>query len=187
MKALFTIAVIVVLITSLPALARAQSTETASAAVEFNITLTDYSFVIEGLEAEQPLQLQAGQAYLLHFKNTSATLMSHEVLIGKDPLMLPGGFKHDYSEALLGDVEVVLSSQMDGKDFTIGAAGLNEFELAVGQEMTLEFTLPDDKVGDWEMGCFQFLSMDDTEEHPGPSHYDVGMHLPIVVSPASDT
>ena len=168
----------------LPVFAQDDMASEPAPAVEFNITLMDYTFVVDGLEADQPLQLQAGQAYRLHVKNNSSTMMAHEVLMGRNANTLEGGFKHDYAEPMLSDVEVVLTSQMDGKDFLIGVAGLNEFELSVGQEMTLEFTLPEDKVGDWEIGCFEFLNMANTEDDPGPTHYDVGMHLPIVVSTA---
>ena len=169
---------------SLPVFAQEHNMDMATDAVVFNISMTDYSFVVDGLDANQPLELQAGQVYQMHFRNDSSLNMAHEVLVGRNPNTLEGGFKHDFAEPLLSDVEVMLTSQMDGKDFMIGAAGLNEFELAVGQEITLEFTLPDDKVGDWEIGCFEFLSMDNSEDNPGPTHYDVGMHLPITVRAA---
>lgn len=181
----FTLIALLVLIIGAPVFAQDETTPAPDAAIEFNITMTDYNFVVDGLEANQPLQLEAGQAYRLHVMNNSTTMMAHEVLMGRNANTLEGGFKHDYAEPMLSDVEVVLTSQMDGKDFLIGVAGLNEFELSVGQEMTLEFTLPDDKVGDWEIGCFEFLSMENTEENPGPTHYDVGMHLPIEVSAAN--
>jgi hypothetical protein len=171
----------------LPAAAQDASSPTPPPPIPINITMTDYNFVVEGLAANQPLELHVGQPYEIHFKNTSATQMPHEVLMGKDAMTLKGGFKHDYSTPMLDDVEVELSGEMNGHEFLVGAAGLNEFELPVGGEITISFTLPDEKVGEWEMGCFEFLSMDNTVDNPGPTHYDAGMHLAISVKPAAAT
>jgi len=181
-RKLYVIFVLLIICASVPVFAQDSTEATATEAVKINISLTDYNFVIDGVEAMQPLQLMAGQAYQIHFKNDSAMLMTHEVLLGRNANTLKGGFKHDFAEPMLSEVEVVLTSQMNGKDFLIGVAGLNEFELSAGQEMTLEFTLSDDKIGTWEIGCFEFLSMNDTEDHPGATHFDVGMHLPVEVS-----
>jgi hypothetical protein len=177
------IAVLLVLLAALPAAAQQHSMTMPTDAIKFNITLTDYSFVVEGQAADQPLELQAGQAYELHFKNDSATQMAHEVLFGKDPTIIGGQFKHDFTTPLLGDVPVMLSNPLD-KDFMVNVPGLDQFQIGVGKEITLDFTLPDDKVGDWELGCFEYVSMDNNDENPGPTHYDKGMHLPIIVKPA---
>ena len=105
----------------------------------------------------------------------------HEILFGRNPTKYPGGYAHTYSEPLLDDVAVMLTNPLD-KDFMVNVPGLDQFQIGVGKQMTIEFTLPDSKVGSWEMGCFEFVSMNNSEANPGPTHYDVGMHLPIVVS-----
>ncbi len=111
--------------------------------------------------------------------------MDHEILFGRNPQILDGTIHLDYTEPLLNDVPVTLTGTFGGHDFLFSANGMNELEIPTGGQLTLDFTLPDAKVGNWEVGCFEFLSMDNTDEHPGPTHYDVGMHLPIVVRPAS--
>ncbi len=174
----------VLLLAALPVAAQEDSGSALPDAVEFNITLTDYSFVVEGMEANQPLELQAGQPYVFHFTNASGSHMAHEVLVGQNAMTLEGGFKHDYETPMLDDVEAVLTIQMGDYEYLVGAAGLNEFEVPPDGEINLSITLPETKVGEWEIGCFEFLSMDNTEEDPGPTHYDVGMHLPIIVTAA---
>ena len=108
--------------------------------------------------------------------------MAHEVLFGKNITKL-GDFAHTYTDPLLSDVPVMITSAADS-DFMVNVAGLNQFQVGADKALTIQFTLPDAKVGDWELGCFEFMSMDSTEDHPGPTHYDVGMHLPITVMAA---
>ena len=152
---------------------------TAEPPYPITITMTEYKFSIEGQADATPLQLETGKEYELHFKN--AGTLEHEVLIGSGPIIIKDGFHHDFHHLLLSDVEVVLSGQMNGGDFTIGVAGLNEFQLKAGQEMVTTFTLPDNKVGAWEMGCFVSLNLNATDTDPGAGHYDVGMHIPVNV------
>ena len=180
----FTVIALLVLMGSFPVAAQEHSMDMAEDAVEVNISLTDYNFLVEGQDVTDPLELQAGQVYQLHFVNNSLLDTSHEVLFGKDPMALDSSFNHQFMSALLGNTPVMLVGQMDTKDFMINAAGLNQFQLAPGQEITLQFTLPDDMAGEWELGCFVFLSTENSEENPGPTHYDVGMKLPIVVTAA---
>jgi len=169
----------------LPALAQDGANPAAPPAIEFNISLTDYNFAVEGLDAGKPLALTAGQTYRLHFSNDSAMKMGHEVLFGKNANVVAGSSHLDYADSLLDDVEVLLSGTINGNDFVFVSSGMKELEVASGQALTIEFTLPDDKVGDWEIGCFEFLSTTNTDDNPGPTHYDVGMHIPVVVSAAA--
>jgi len=151
-------------------------------AVKINIAMSDYSFVVDGQKPDQPLELQAGQPYVLTFTNKSESKMAHEVLFGKDVTKL-GDFAHTYADPLLSDVPVMLTSAADA-DFMINVPGLDQFQIGADKAITIEFTLPDEKVGDWELGCFEYLSMTNSDDNPGPTHYDVGMHLPIVVMAA---
>jgi hypothetical protein len=144
-----------------------------------NISLTEYKFSVEGEADDQPLQLETGATYRIHFKNVG--LFKHEVLIGSDPKIIQGGFKHDFENLLLSDVEVEISSSEDNPQFVIGVPGLNEFELAPQQELMVSFTLPEDKIGAWEMACFVSIDPNAPEDNPGEGHYDVGMHIPVNV------
>lgn len=144
-----------------------------------NFTLSEYKIEIEGQGDNSALELETGKEYTLHFTNGGT--LTHEVLIGSDPIVIADNYHHDFANLLLADVEVSITGEMNGAEFAIGVAGLNEFEINPGQEMTITFTLPDDKVGEWEMGCFVSLDPNAPEDDPGAGHYDVGMHIPVTV------
>lgn len=146
--------------------------------VTFNITMSEYKYVVEGQTEGDPIQLETGKPYRLVFKNAGTS--EHEGLFGQEPKIL-NGFKHDFTNNLLEDVETTVTNGQEESGYTVGAAGLIEFELRIDQELAITFTLPDDKVGDWEMGCFVSLDPNAPEDNPGAGHYDVGMHLPITV------
>ena len=178
---------LLVLIVGAPVFAQDETTPAPDAVTEFNITMSDYKFTVEGQDASQPLHLEVGQLYRLHLTSTSVTKIAHEILFGKNPNVVAGTSHLDYADPLLADVEVLFSGTNNGGDFAFAATGMKELEVEPGQELTLEFTLPDSKVGAWEIGCFEFMSMTSTDANPGPSHYDVGMHLPVIVTPPASS
>ncbi len=146
--------------------------------VSFNISMSEYKYVVEGQKEGEAIKLETGKPYRFIFHNMGTG--EHEALIGHEPKIL-GGFKHDFTNNLLEDVETTITNGEEESGFTIGAAGFNEFEILVKQTLAIEFTLPDEKVGDWELGCFVSLDPNAPEDNPGAGHYDVGMHLPINV------
>jgi uncharacterized cupredoxin-like copper-binding protein len=148
----------------------------------YNITMKEYEFDVEDMEAGAPLEFEAGELYELHF--TNAGEVEHEVLIGQNPLVTDAenNFHLDFEANLLDDVEVSIRGEMNDADFVIGVTGLIEFEINPGQELTLSFTLPEEKVGEWQIACFVSVDPDATEEEPGATHFDLGMTLPVVVS-----
>ncbi len=153
-------------------------------AVIFNISMSEYKYVVDGQKEGEPIKLETGKPYRFIFHNMGTG--EHEALIGQEPKIL-NGFKHDFTNNLLEDVETTITNGQEESGFTIGAAGLAEFELLVKQDIAIEFTLPDDKVGDWELGCFVSLDPKATDDNPGAGHYDVGMHLPITVVKGSSS
>ena len=144
-----------------------------------NISMSEYKYVVDGQKDGDPIKLETGKPYRLVFHNVGT--LEHEVLIGQAAITITGGFKHDFKSALLEDVETVITNGQAESGFTVGAAGLAEFELRVKQDLAISFTLPDDKVGDWELGCFVSLDPKATADNPGAGHYDVGMHLLVTV------
>ncbi|MEP6987172.1 MAG: hypothetical protein ABI970_16315 [Chloroflexota bacterium] len=142
------------------------------------INVSEYKYVVDGLKEGDPIKLETGKPYQLVF--TNAGTGEHEALFGSEPKIL-NGFKHDFTNNLLEDVETTITDGQDESGFTIGATGLAEFEIIVKQKLAIEFTLPDDKVGEWEMGCFVSLDPKAPEDNPGAGHYDVGMHIPVIV------
>ncbi|MBA3873855.1 MAG: hypothetical protein H0X30_32385 [Anaerolineae bacterium] len=153
--------------------------QAATEPVIFNITMSEYKFAVDGQKDGDPIRLETGKPYRFIFHNIGTS--QHEALIGQKPKIITGGFKHDFTTNLLEDVETTITNGQETSGFTIGAAGLAEFELLTKQDIAIEFTLPDDKVGDWEMGCFVSLDPNATDDNPGAGHYDVGMHLPVTV------
>jgi uncharacterized cupredoxin-like copper-binding protein len=151
----------------------------------YNFSMQEFSFLVEGMEEGAPLQLEAGKLYELHFTNEGALM--HELLAGQEALVTDA--EHDYhldfATNLLDDVEVSISGEMNGEPFIIGVAGLVEFELSPGQSLTISFTLPEEKVGEWEIACFSSIDPKATEENPGLTHFDLGMKVPVVVSAPS--
>lgn len=145
----------------------------------FNINMSEYKYVVDGQKEGDPIRLETGKPYRLVFHNIGTS--EHEALIGQQPKIITGGYKHDFTNNLLEDVETTITNGHEESGFTIGASGLAEFELLIKQDIAIEFTLPDDKVGDWELGCFVSLDPNATEENPGAGHYDAGMHLPVTV------
>lgn len=172
--------VIVAISTVVPVVAlSAPVKQKADEPIKFDISMSEYKYVVDGQKEGEPIKLETGKPYKFVFHNVGSS--EHEALIGQDPITITGGFKHDFKNSLLDNVETVITNGQEESGFTIGATGLAEFELLVKQDLAIEFTLPDDKVGDWEMGCFVSLDPNATEENPGSGHYDVGMHLPVVV------
>jgi hypothetical protein len=153
--------------------------------ITFNISMSEYKYVVDGQKEGDPIRLETGKPYRFVFHNIGTS--EHEALIGQEPKIITGGFKHDFTNNLLEDVETTITNGQEESGFTIGAAGLAEFELLTKQNLAIEFTLPDDKVGDWEMGCFVSLDPKAPEDNPGAGHYDVGMHLPVTVVKGSSS
>ncbi|MEP6985448.1 MAG: hypothetical protein ABI970_07615 [Chloroflexota bacterium] len=151
-------------------------------ATKISITLSEYSFQIEGQKTGEALQLKTNTAYEITVKDGG--LLNHELLIGTAVKTVNGGFLHDYGTFLLDGVDVEVSGSMNDKAFTIVAPGIHEVQLAPGQEVTLAFTLTDDKAGKWEAGCFNYMQATNNDDNPGPSHYDVGMKLEVDVAQA---
>jgi len=158
--------------------------QAADAPTTFDITMTEYKYVVAGQKEGDPIKLETGKPYRFVFHNVGTS--EHEALFGQEPKIL-NGFKHDFTNNLLEDVETTITNGQEESGFTIGAAGLAEFELLIKQDIAIEFTLPDDKVGDWELGCFVSLDPKATDDNPGAGHYDVGMHLPITVAKGSSS
>ena len=158
--------------------------QAVDAPTTFDISMSEYKYVVAGQKEGDPIKLETGKPYRFVFHNVGTS--EHEALFGQEPKIL-NGFKHDFTNNLLEDVETTITNGQEESGFTIGAAGLAEFELLIKQDIAIEFTLPDDKVGDWELGCFVSLDPKATDDNPGAGHYDVGMHLPIMVVKGSSS
>lgn len=138
--------------------------------VKLEVLLGEFYFQVEGAEKNAPIVLEAGKTYELELKNVGNVL--HEVAIGKE-VITEGGKAVGFAENLLEDVDVEIHGRMlvDGQErrFEVEAETLEEVELEPGVVLEVEFTIPEDRVGDWEMACFV------------PGHYEAGMRAPVQV------
>ena len=128
-------------------------------------------FQVEGRAQNAPILLVAGKPYRLRAKNVGSAL--HELVMGRGLTGQDAQGPQGYEEDLLHGVEVAVQGKAlaggEGRAFEVEALGLAELELDPGVELTVEFTLPRDRAGVWEMGCF------------APGHYQAGMHVPLEV------
>lgn len=108
----------------------------------------------EEVEAEKnaPIRITAGERHLIRFENEGT--VEHEVHFGLNP-DLEARF---YKENLFGP---------RGEHAAHGWLGLH---LLPGESATLHIWIPEDRKGEWEIGCFM------------PGHYEAGQHAPFIVT-----
>ncbi len=123
------------------------------------------------------VRLKVGQQVRITFRNDGAK--DHEFMIGRGVATMSGK-PMGYQTWLLPGTKMAF--QRDGKEIMSMDAMGGQMEMgtpedagmmlvkAKGSPITLSFTVPD-KVGEWEMGCFQ----DDG------AHYDEGMKGKVVI------
>ena len=153
-------------------------------AAKFTIVMNEYSFVVDGQKAGDPIQLKVNQLYDMTVQNVGK--IPHEIWWGKNTQMQDGRLD-GYSTNLFAGVDVaIFGTQAAGQDpFEIDAPGLTEIALTPGQTLTVEFTLPDTAKGAWEIGCFQPIPAS-TPEAPATAdpvvpHYMAGMNAKLIV------
>jgi uncharacterized cupredoxin-like copper-binding protein len=139
--------------------------------------------------------LTAGQKVRIVLENQGEK--NHELMIGKNVIRMangaPDGFEIDFFEGiedlvqvqlgmgsmLMIDGETVMGMDMGEEDGGMDMGGEGEMDHmgwmlmspAGSGKTIIEFTVPADKVGEWEMGCF---------EDEG-THYDDGMRGTLTV------
>jgi uncharacterized cupredoxin-like copper-binding protein len=150
-------------IASLTALGIAQEEEATPDAIKLAFTLNEMNFILEGQQPNTPVVLEAGKSYALSFENRGK--LKHEVLWGRSPIKTATGTLEDYETNLFATSEAVVAS----KGWEVVNAGLIELVLEPGQKMEVMVTIPEEMLGEWDMGCFQ------------PGHYEAGMHAAITV------
>lgn len=142
--------------------------------VMINLLMREYAYL------PKTLYLPAGKNVTLVLYNRGT--VPHEFMAGRDVTGDRDGFKEDLFEG----VEVLMEGGMpedaehheeghsESKAHDQESSGTEHHEgedhngtrilVAPGEAATMNFTLPLDRKGEWEMGCFQ------------PDHYESGMH-----------
>jgi uncharacterized cupredoxin-like copper-binding protein len=130
------------------------------------IDVGEFYFRVRGQPPGAPLVLTAGERTEMVFWNHGRKL--HEVYWGRDVVM-EAGRPDGYAIQLFDGVEVEVFGKMAGRGFKIEAGSLLEIYLHPRQKLSVFFTLPAEKRGNWEMGCFL------------PGHYEAGQRHWITV------
>lgn len=133
---------------------------------EFTFEMSEFAFTPNTFE------VQVGQEVTFHLVNKGA--LTHEFMVGRNAMMVdgqPSGYEHNMFE---GEEPMVMGASDDHSMSTMGAD--HGFMVAVptnNDEITVTFTVTEDMVGEWEIGCFL----------DGGSHYNQGMTGTLKVNP----
>ena len=133
------------------------------------VNMTEYGF------GSDVIEVRAGQTVEFLLKNSGD--LDHEFMIGREVTVgmdgMATGFGHDFFEGLMPTVDppeagMVMESMeiemdMDGHDHG------SMVTLAPGGTASVTVTIPDDAVGDWEIGCFRDKG----------THWSSGMHATL--------
>ncbi len=138
--------------------------------VSFTIDMTEYAFSPDTIEAK------VGQRVTLHLVNRGQ--LAHEIMFGRDLMMMnnrPSGYQVDMFEVAGVEPEVTMMADMESAEQEEEEAhtGFMVFLNENGSEATMTFTVTEDMVGEWEMGCFELEGV----------HYDQGMIGKFIVTP----
>ncbi len=134
------------------------------------VNMTEYGF------GSDVIEVRAGQTVEFLLKNSGD--LDHEFMIGREVTVgmdgMATGFGHDFFEGLMPTVDppevgmVMGSMDMDTDGHDDGHHGFM-VTLAPGGTASVTVTIPDDAVGDWEIGCFRDKG----------SHWSSGMHATL--------
>ena len=160
----------IALLVTMPLILAACSSQAPPEPLKMTIDLKEYAFTPADLE------FQVGQEVTLHLTNSGA--LEHEIMIGRDVMMMegmPSGFNVDMFETAgvepIVSVEMSMETESDGEEHTEGDEHSEEEEhmeedeehahsgfmvkVPVSQDIyTMSFTVTEDMIGEWEIGCF---------------------------------
>jgi uncharacterized cupredoxin-like copper-binding protein len=135
--------------------------------VSYDIDMTDFAFNPDNLE------FKVDQQVTLNLTNSGALV--HEIMFGRNVMMMdnrPSGYQEDMF-AVGGVTPEVL--QVDEPEEEEEMHEHEGFMVGVAESGTarIRFTVTQEMIGEWEMGCF---------EQDGV-HYDAGMKGTVTVTP----
>ncbi|HSF79821.1 MAG TPA: cupredoxin domain-containing protein [Anaerolineales bacterium] len=141
--------------------------------VTYTIEMSEYAFKPDSIE------VKVGQEVTLELVNMGQLV--HELMIGRDVMMMqnrPNGYQTDMFES--AGVEPIITStegeELDHEQTQGHEAGHTGYMVMLmenGGKATMTFTVTEDMVGEWEIGCFEQEGV----------HYEAGMVGKFVVAP----
>ena len=147
--------------------------------LELTIEMDEFSF------SPQDLEFQVGQKVILHLVNVGA--LDHEIMFGRE-VEYEDGQPHEYMTDMfeMAGIEPEVShmedSHDDGEEHTEDEMEMDDAHGHAGfmvevppgdEEYTMEFTVTEEMVGEWEIGCFDQNGV----------HYTAGMVGSLTVMP----
>lgn len=153
--------------------------------VTYQVEMSEFAYSPDTLEAK------VGQVVTIELTNPG--LLEHELMFGREVMMMdnrPSGFEHDMFESAGVEPVVAMSAaemQEDEHEEAEHQEGDEHSESEAGHEhegfmvllpaeakevATITFTVTEDMVGEWEMGCFLQEGV----------HYDAGMKGKFIVT-----
>jgi len=136
--------------------------------VSFTIEMSEYAFEPDVIE------VKVGQEVTLELVNMGQ--LPHELMFGREVMMManrPNSYQVEMFASAGIEPEVMMmegEAQMEEEE---GHAGFMVLLGKTGDKATMTFTVTNDMVGEWEMGCFEQEGV----------HYDAGMVGKFVVTP----
>lgn len=121
--------------------------------VTYTIEMSEYAFTPNTLEA------QVGQQVTLNLVNKGQ--LEHEIMFGRDMMMMdnhPSGYQVDMFQQAGVEPEVMQMDDMDMAEAEHEEEGHTGFMVMLpeqGGNASMTFTVTDDMVGEWEIGCFE--------------------------------
>jgi uncharacterized cupredoxin-like copper-binding protein len=128
-------------------------------AVSYDIDMAEYSY------SPEKLNFKVGQEVTLNLSNSGQ--LQHEVMFGRETMKMdnrPAGYMVDMFESAGVEPEVTQVGEPEHEHEEEMHTGVM-VAMPVGGTATMKFTVTEEMLGDWEMGCF---------EQDGV-HYDAGM------------
>lgn len=128
-------------------------------AVSFDIDMAEYSY------SPERLNFKVGQEVTLNLSNSGQ--LQHEVMFGREMTKMdnrPAGYMEDMFEAAGVEPEVTQVGEPEHGHEEEMHSGVM-VALPIDGTATMKFTVTEEMLGNWEMGCF---------EQDGV-HYDAGM------------
>lgn len=150
--------------------------------VNLTIEMSEYAF------SPDQIDLKVGQEVTFTIVNAGA--LEHEIMFGREVMMTdgrPSGYMMDMFESAHVEPQVMMETGMEmGDEHQDEADDHNEGDEHEGEdhhgfmvylpagddEATMTFTVTEEMVGEWEIGCFELDGV----------HYDAGMIGTLVVT-----
>ena len=134
--------------------------------ISYDINMTEYTY------SPEKLNLKVGQEVTLNLINSGQ--LQHEIMFGGEVMKMdnrPAGYRVDMFEASGVEPEVHQGGEPQPEQDEEMQEGFIVV-LPIDGPGTIKFTVTEDMIGEWEMGCF---------EQDGV-HYDVGMKGIVTVT-----